>query len=86
MLHQALSTSPDLAVCHKAAQAYYLTMLTVLPNLHSRIDEHALLVHVPKILLLEPLEAQFSWKFSIKCGRNACYLKRTMLVASTEAD
>jgi hypothetical protein len=55
MFHQALSTTPDLDVFHKAAQAYYLAMLTVFPKLHLRIYEHALLVHVPKILLLEPL-------------------------------
>jgi hypothetical protein len=42
-------------VALKAAQWDYLTMLTVFPKLHLRIYEHALLVHVPKILLREPL-------------------------------
>jgi hypothetical protein len=34
LLRQALSTTPDLAVYQKAAQAYYLTMLTVFEKLH----------------------------------------------------
>jgi hypothetical protein len=55
MLRQALSTTPDLAVYQQAAQVYYLTMLTAFPKVHLRIYEHALLVHVPRILLREPL-------------------------------
>jgi hypothetical protein len=55
MLRQGLSAAPDLAVYQKAAQVYYVTMLTVFPKVHLRIYEHALLVHVPKILLREPL-------------------------------
>jgi hypothetical protein len=71
-LRQALSTSPDLAVYQKAAQSYYLTMLTVFPKVHLRIYEHALLVHVPKILLREPLitGSSFFLEACNKFGRN----------------
>jgi hypothetical protein len=59
MLRQDLYTAPDLAMDQKAAQVYYVTMLMVFPKVHLRIYEHALLVvplvHVPKILLQEPL-------------------------------
>jgi hypothetical protein len=60
ILCQALSTgtTPYLAMYQKVVQADYLIRTDHahgVPELHLRIYVHALLVHVPNILLLEPL-------------------------------
>jgi hypothetical protein len=75
ILCQALSTTPDLAMYQKVVQADYLIRADHahgVPELHLRIYVHALLIHVPKILLLEPLITGSSFyleEFDQVCNR-----------------
>ena len=50
MLHQALSKTPNVTAYKYACREYHRIMLTTFPKAGFHIYEHALLVHVPKML------------------------------------
>jgi hypothetical protein len=61
MVSEAMHRTPDVDRFKSAAKEYHKTMLTTFPKVTLRIYEHALLCHVPDVLVEGSLLDGSSW-------------------------